>query len=61
MEKVVTLNGKEQKRLLVMNELLAGRLTGWEAPEMLDVTLRHSRPLPATQRKRHTTLFLPYS
>jgi transposase len=51
MEKVVTLNGKEQKRLLVMNELLAGRLTGREAAEMLGVTLRHTRRLLAAYRR----------
>jgi hypothetical protein len=28
MEKEVTLNSKEQKRLLVLNEVLAGRMTG---------------------------------
>jgi hypothetical protein len=34
MEKV-TLNNKEQKRLIVLNEVLAGRLTGQEASEVL--------------------------
>lgn len=50
MKKEVTLNSKEQKRLLVMNELLAGRLTGQEASEVLGVTLRHTRRLLAAYR-----------
>jgi transposase len=51
MKKEVTLNSKEQKRLLVMNELLAGRLTGQEASEVLGVTLRHTRRLLAAYRR----------
>jgi len=50
MEKV-TLNNKEQKRLLVMNEVLAGRMTGEEAAEMLGLTLRHTRRLIAAYRR----------
>jgi transposase len=50
MEKV-TLNNKEQKRLIVMNEVLAGRLTGPEAAEMLGVSLRHARRLLAAYRR----------
>jgi hypothetical protein len=37
MEKV-TLNNKEQKRLIVLNEVLLGRVTGQEAAEMLGNT-----------------------
>jgi hypothetical protein len=33
MKKEVTLNSKEQKRLLVLNEVLAGHMTGQEAAE----------------------------
>jgi len=51
MKKEVTLNSMEQKRLLVMNELLAGRLTGQEASEVLGVTLRHIRRLLAAYRR----------
>lgn len=51
MEKGVTLSGKEQKRLMVMNELLAGRLTGAEAAEVLGVTLRQTRRLLAAYRQ----------
>lgn len=43
MEKEVTLNGKEQKRLLVLNEVLAGRMTGQDAADMLGLSLRHTR------------------
>jgi len=49
MEKV-TLNEKEQKRLLVFNEVLAGRMTGQEAAEMLAISLRHTRRLLARYR-----------
>jgi hypothetical protein len=46
MEKV-TLNNKEQKRLLVLNEVLAGRMTGQEAADMLGLSLRHTRRMIA--------------
>ena len=50
--KEVTLNNKEQKRLLVLNEVLAGRLTGQEAAEMLGLSLRHTRRVIAAYRQR---------
>jgi transposase len=50
MEKV-TLNNKEQKRLLVLNEVLAGRVTGQEAAEVLGLSLRHTRRLIAGYRQ----------
>ncbi len=50
MEKV-TLNKREQKRLIVFNEVLAGRMTGQEAAEMVGVTLRHTRRLLAAYRQ----------
>ena len=50
MEKV-TLNNKEQKRLLVLNEVLAGRVTGQEASEVLGLSLRHTRRLLAAYRE----------
>ena len=52
MKKEVTLNNKEQKRLLVLNEVLAGRVTGKEAAEVLGVSLRHTRRLIAAYRQR---------
>jgi hypothetical protein len=50
MEKV-TLNNKEQKRLLVLDEVLAGRMTGQEAADMLGLGLRHTRRLIADYRR----------
>jgi transposase len=46
----VTLNVKEQKRLLVLNEILAGRMTGQEAADVLGLSLRHTRRLMAAYR-----------
>lgn len=43
----VTLNNKEQKRLIVLNEVLAGRLTGSAAAELLGLSLRQTRRLLA--------------
>jgi len=51
MKEEVTLNLKEQKRLLVLNELLAGRMTGQEAAEVLGLSLRHTRRLIAAYRR----------
>jgi transposase len=51
MKEEVTLNLKEQKRLLVLNEILAGRLTGQEAAEVLGISLRHTRRLIAAYRQ----------
>lgn len=51
MKEEVTLNVKEQKRLMVLNEILAGRLTGQEAAEVLGLSLRHSRRLIAAYRQ----------
>ena len=47
----VTLSKKEQKRLLVMNEVLAGRVTGQEAADMLGLSLRQTRRLLAAYRR----------
>jgi len=47
----VTLNHKEQKRLMVLNEVLAGRLTGQEAAEVLGLSLRQTRRLLAAYRQ----------
>ncbi|HSM58772.1 MAG TPA: ISNCY family transposase [Candidatus Sulfomarinibacteraceae bacterium] len=46
------MNKKEQKRLLVMNEVLAGRLTGQEAADVLGLSLRQTRRLLAGYRCR---------
>ena len=55
MNERVTLNSKEQKRLLVLNEVLAGRMTGQEAAEMLGLSLRHTRRLMAAYRREGAT------
>lgn len=47
----VTLNNKEQKRLMVLNEVLAGRFTGQEAAQVLGLSLRQTRRLLATYRQ----------
>lgn len=46
----VTLNQKEQKRLMVLNQVGEGRLVGWQAAETLDLSLRHTRRLMAQYR-----------
>jgi transposase len=51
MKEKVTLNIKEQKRALVLNEFLEGRMTGQEAAEVLGLSLRHTRRLIAAYRK----------
>ncbi len=48
---MVTLNNKEQKRLLVLNEVMAGRMTELHADEMLGVTLRPTRRMVARYRR----------
>jgi transposase len=55
MKKKVTLNVKEQKRLLVLNKILAGQMTGQEAAEMLGLSLRHTRRLITAYRKEGGT------
>ena len=47
----VTLNKKEQIRLMVLNEVLAGRLTGPAAAELLGLSLRQTRRLLAAYRQ----------
>ncbi len=41
MKEKVTLNVKEQKRLLVLNEVLAGRTIDQVTAEMLGLSIRH--------------------
>ena len=55
MNERVILNKREQKRLLVMNEVLAGRMTGQEAADMLGLSLRHTRRLIAAYRREGAT------
>jgi len=55
MEKV-TLNNREQKRLLVLNEVLAGRLTGQEAAAGLPSY--NSTFAPYRNGRGHATMLL---
>ena len=47
----VTLNNKKQKRLMVLNEVLAGRFTGHQAAQVLGLSLRQTRRLLAAYRQ----------
>ena len=51
MDRRVTLTVKEQKRLKVITEMEAGRMTGRKAAEMLGLSLRQVRRLIAAYRK----------
>jgi hypothetical protein len=51
MEGMVTLDRKEQKRLMVSNEVGVGRMTDMEASQLLFLSLCHVRKLLATHRK----------
>ena len=45
------MNRKEQRRLVVLNQVEAGRMRGREASEVLDLSLRHVRRLLAVYRE----------
>jgi transposase len=51
MEGMVTLSKKEQNRLLVLNQVEAGRISGQQAAEVMGISLRHARRLMAAYRK----------
>ena len=51
MEGKVTLSKKEQRRAMVLNEVEKRRLTGEEAAEVMDLSVRHVRRLLAAYRK----------
>jgi transposase len=48
---MVTLSKSEQSRLLVLNGIEVGRMTGREPAEVLAVSLRHVRTVLAAYRK----------
>lgn len=50
-EEVVTLNTREQKRLIVLNQVEAGRCKGQEAADVLDLSLRQTRRLISDYRR----------
>jgi transposase len=51
MKETVTLNNKEQKRLMVLNQMEAGRCKGQEAADLLDLSLRQIKRLVSAYRK----------
>jgi transposase len=51
MKEMVTLNRKEQKRLVVLNQMEKGKMIGREAAEVLGLSLRHVRRILAVYRK----------
>jgi len=51
MEGIVTLNKKEQKKLMVLNQVEKGRLRGGEAAGILRISLRQVRRLLARYRR----------
>ena len=52
MKEMMTLNKKEQKRLVVLNQVEMGKMIGREAAEVLALSLRHVRRLLAVCRKK---------
>ncbi len=51
MKEIVTLNKKEQRRLMVLNQMETGSLTGEQAARVLDLSLRQVRRLTASYRR----------
>jgi transposase len=51
MRELVTLSKKEQKRLMVLNQVEMGNIVGKEGAEVLGVSLRHVKRLLAAYRK----------
>ena len=51
MKEMVTLNREEQKRLMVLNQVDAGRMIGREVAEVLGLSLRQVRRILAAYRK----------
>jgi len=51
MKEKVTLNKKEQKRLMVLNQVETGKMIGKEAAEVSGLSLRHVRRILAAYRK----------
>jgi len=51
MKEMVILNKKEQRRLVVLNQVEVVKMVGREASELLDLSLRHVRGILAAYRK----------
>ena len=50
-KETVSLNSREQQRLMVLNQVLGGELTGEEAAALMGVSMRQMRRLMAAYRK----------
>lgn len=50
-KETVSLNAKEQQRLMVLNQVISGDLTGQEAAVLMDLSVRQMRRLMAAYRK----------
>jgi transposase len=50
-KETVSLNSREQQRLMVLNQVLGGVLTGEEAAALMGVSVRQMRRLMAAYRK----------
>jgi transposase len=55
MKEMVTLNKKEQNRLIVLNRVERGMMTTREAAQILDLSLRHVKRIIAAYRKEGAT------
>lgn len=51
MKETITLNSKEQKRLMVLNRVIGGQLTATEAAELMGMSVRQVRRVVASYRK----------
>jgi transposase len=51
MKEEVTLNPKEQNRLMVLNRLETGQITGHQAAKLIQVSLRHLKRVLAAYRR----------
>jgi transposase len=51
MKEKVTLNRKEQKRLILLNKVIAGHMTGQQVAEMLELSLWYARRLLSRYRQ----------
>ena len=51
MKETVTLNRKEQRRLMMLNKVDKGEVTGKEAAELVDLSVRHLRRILVAYRK----------
>ncbi|MBF6607065.1 MAG: ISNCY family transposase [Chloroflexi bacterium] len=51
MKETIALNNKEQRRLMVLNQVLQGHLTAYEAGELLGLSVRQIRRMVAAYRK----------